>query len=85
MGGYGGALGRVKEKCYYDTGGHKVKDKNAIEVAEHYMSEGKEVAFLQEKQNEKRPDLLVESRDPSNFGIMEKFMFWIRRQMKWHH
>ena len=37
MGGYGGASGRVKDKCYYDTGGHKVKDKNAVEVAEHYI------------------------------------------------
>lgn len=49
MGGYGGASGRIKDKCYYDTGGHKVKDKNAIEVAEHYIEEGKYVAFLQEK------------------------------------
>ncbi len=60
MGGYGGSSGRTKGKCYYDTGGHKVKDKNAIEVAEQYMSEGREVLFLQEKQNTKRPDLLVD-------------------------
>lgn len=60
MGGYGGSSGRVKDKCYYDTGGHKVKDKNAIEVAEQYMSEGKYVAFLQEKENSRRPDLMVD-------------------------
>lgn len=60
MGGYGGSSGRVKDKCYYDTGNHKVTDKNAIEVAEHYINEGKRVAFLQEKPPEKRADLSVE-------------------------
>ena len=60
MGGYGGSSGRTKDTCYRDTGRHKVTDKNAIEVAEHYIDEGKEVAFLQEKPNTKRPDLLVE-------------------------
>ena len=25
MGGYGGASGKTKDKCYRDTGGHKVK------------------------------------------------------------
>lgn len=62
MGGYGGASGRVKDKCYYDTGGHKVKDKNAIEVAEHYIEEGKYVAFLQEKNGQPRADLSVEGQ-----------------------
>ena len=61
MGGYGGSSGRVKDKCYYDTGGHKVKDKNSIEVAEYYINKGKRVAFLQEKPPEKRPDLLVDN------------------------
>ena len=60
MGGYGGSSGNVKDKCYYDTGKHKVKDKNAIEVAEQYISEGKEVAFLQEKPPDRRPDLIVD-------------------------
>lgn len=62
MGGYGGASGRVKDKCYYDTGGHKVKDKNAVEVAEHYIEEGKYVAFLQEKPEQPRADLSVEGQ-----------------------
>lgn len=60
MGGYGGASGRTKEKCYYDTGGHKVKDKNAIAVAEEYIKEGKYVAFLQEIPGRNRADLSVE-------------------------
>ncbi len=60
MGGYGGASGRTKTKCYYDTGGHKVTDKNAIAVAEEYIKEGKYVAFLQEKPNQNRADLSVE-------------------------
>ena len=60
MGGYGGASGNAKGKCYYDTGGHKVTDKNAIEVAEHYIREGKYVAFLQQKPPDKRADLSVE-------------------------
>ena len=60
MGGYGGSSNRVKDKCYYDTGGHKVKDKNSIEVAEYYIDKGKRVAFLQEKPPEKRADLSVE-------------------------
>ena len=51
---------KKKDKCYTDTGGHKVTDKNAIEVAEHYISEGKYVAFLQEKPPDKRADLSVE-------------------------
>lgn len=60
MGGYGGSSGRVKDNCYRDTGGHKVKDKNTMEVAEHYMNEGKYVAFLQEKPPDKNADLSVE-------------------------
>ena len=60
MGGYGGSSGRTKDKCYRDTGGHKVTDKNAIEVAEHYMSEGKYVAFLKQNPPDKRADLSVE-------------------------
>ena len=60
MGGYGGSGGRTKGKCYYDTGGHKVTDKNAIEVAEHYMNEGKYVAFLQQHPPNKSADLSVD-------------------------
>lgn len=60
MGGYGGSSNRTKDKCYYDTGGHKVKDKNAITVAESYINEGKYVAFLQEKEGQERADLSVD-------------------------
>lgn len=60
MGGYGGSSGKVKDKCYRDTGGHKVTDQNSIEVAEHYIREGKYVAFLQQKPPAKRADLSVE-------------------------
>ena len=69
MGGYGGALGRVKEKCYYDTGGHKVTDKNAIEVAEYYINEGKYVAFLQQKPPNRRADLSVEGQHVEVKGL----------------
>lgn len=58
MGGYGGTSGKVKDKCYRDSGNNKIKDKNAIEVAEHYLGEGSYVVFLQEKYS--RPDLLVD-------------------------
>ena len=37
---------RGKNKTYYDTGGHKVTDKNAVTVAEYYIDEGKYVAFF---------------------------------------
>ncbi len=59
MGGYGGSSGRNKEKSYYDTGGHKVKDRNAISVGEYYINNGEYVAFLQEKPGQKRADLSV--------------------------
>ena len=62
MGGYGGSSGRKKEKFYKDTGGHKVTDKNAIFVGEHYINEGKYVAFLQEKEGQKRADLSVDGQ-----------------------
>lgn len=60
MGGYGGRSGRKKDKVYYDTGGHKVRDQNAIAVGEYYINQGKYVAFLQEKSGQKRADLSVE-------------------------
>lgn len=60
MGGYGGSSGRTKDKCYYNTDGRKVTDKNAIEAAERYISEGKFVLFLHENPPERHPDLLVE-------------------------
>ena len=69
MGGYGGVSGRIKEKCYYNTGGHKVTDKNAIEVAEYYINEGKYVAFLQEKPPQKRADLSVEGQHVEVKGL----------------
>ena len=37
MGGYGASSGRVKGKCYQDSGGHKVTDPNAIAVGEYYI------------------------------------------------
>ena len=60
MGGYGGASGKTKDKCYRDTGGKKVKDKNAIAVAEYFIKNGKYVAFLQEIKGQKRSDLSIE-------------------------
>ena len=57
MGGYGGSSGKEKNKTYYDTGGHKVKDSNAVTVAEYFIDK---VAFLQEKPPEKRADLSIE-------------------------
>ena len=69
MGGYGGASGNVKGKCYYDTGGHKVKDKNAIEVAEYYIRQGKYVAFLQEKMDQGRADLSVDGHHVEVKGL----------------
>lgn len=60
MGGYGGSSGRDKGKCYYDTGGNKVTDSNAIAVAEEYIKEGRYVAFLQEKHGQERADLSVD-------------------------
>lgn len=62
MGGYGGASGRIKEKCYYDSGGHKVTDQNAITVGEYYIKQGKYVVFLQEKDGQKRADLSVDGQ-----------------------
>lgn len=59
MGGYGANSGRVKSKTYYDTGGHKVKDKNAIEVGEYFIDKGDYVAFLQEKPPSKRADMSI--------------------------
>lgn len=60
MGGYGGASDRGKEKTYYDSGGNKVKDKNAIEVGEYYIDNGHYVVFLQEKQDQKTADLSID-------------------------
>lgn len=60
MGGYGGTSGRYKDKCYRDTGGRKVTDRNSIQVGEYFIREGKYVAFLQEKAGQKRADLSVD-------------------------
>ncbi len=59
MGGYGGSSGRTKGNNYFDTGGKKVKDRNAITVGEYYINHGEYVAFLQEKPGQKRADLSV--------------------------
>ena len=60
MGGYGGASGRKKDNCYRDTEGiYKVKDPNAIEVAEYYLKLGIYVAFYHED-GKPRPDLSVD-------------------------
>lgn len=69
MGGYGGSSNRGKEKTYYDTGGHKVKDNNAIFVGEHYIEEGKYVAFLQEKEGQNRADLSVDGQHVEVKGL----------------
>lgn len=60
MGGYGASSGRVKGKCYQDSGGHKVTDPNAIAVGEYYIKNGHYVVFLQEKKDQKRADLSVD-------------------------
>lgn len=66
MGGYGASSGRKKDKCYKDTYGRSVSGNNpAIPVAEHYLEQGKYVAFLGERgkngeKGEKRADLSVE-------------------------
>ena len=60
MGGYGGSSGGGKSTTYYDTGGHKVTDRNAITVGEYYIDRGHYVAFLQEKDGQKRADLSVD-------------------------
>lgn len=60
MGGYGGSSARGKSATYYDTGGHKVTDKNAITVGEYYIDRGHYVAFLQEKNGQKRADLSID-------------------------
>jgi len=69
MGGYGGSSDRGKEKTYRDTGGHKVTDKNAIFVGEHYIDEGKYVAFLQEKEGQNRADLSVDGQHVEVKGL----------------
>lgn len=63
MGGYGGASKRnpKKEGCYKDSEGKiKIKDKNAIEVAEYYLNEGRYVVFYHEDGINNVPDLSVD-------------------------
>lgn len=63
MGGYGGSSGkarRMKDGCYKDSEGDKVIDKNAIEVAEYYLREGKYVVFYHEDGIHNVPDLSVD-------------------------
>ena len=64
-GGYGGESGKARRKkdgYYKNTAGDKVTDKNAIEVADYYISWGFYVEFLAERPEEKkgRPDLFVD-------------------------
>ncbi len=60
MGGYGGSSDRGKDKVYYNSGGGKVRDKNAIAVGEYFIDKGSYVVFLQEKPDQKRADLSVD-------------------------
>ena len=53
-GGYGGESGRVKDRCYYDSGGNKVTDKNAIMAAEYYINLGMYVFFFIRKTQQTR-------------------------------
>ena len=69
MGGYGGSSDKGKNKTYYDTGGHKVTDRNAITVAERYIDDGHYVAFLQEKECQKRADLSVDGKHVEVKGL----------------
>ena len=65
MGGYGGASNRdpKKDGCYKDSEGKiKIKDKNAIAVAEYYLREGKYVVFYHEDGVNKVPDLSVDGK-----------------------
>ena len=59
MGGYGGASGKVKDKCYRDSKGFKVTEESSIKAAEYYLSVGMSVVFLHQD-NISRPDLLVD-------------------------
>ena len=65
-GGYGGESGKARRKkdgCYKDSEGKvKVKDKNAIEVAEYYLNEGKYVVFYHEDGINNVPDLSVDGK-----------------------
>ena len=70
--GRGGYTG--KEISYRDSGGKKVKDQNAIFVAEQYMKQGYEVVFRQQHTEEKggvggikTPDLTIKSSDDQKF------------------
>lgn len=69
MGGYGGTSKKGKSSVYYDTGGHKVTDKNAIMVAERLIEEGHYVAFLQEKEGQTRADLSVDGQHVEVKGL----------------
>lgn len=84
MGGYGGASGKTKDKCYRDTGGNKVKDKNAIEVAEYYIKNGKYVAFLQEKDAQKRADLSVDGQHVEVKGLETMNPDSVEKNLKKH-
>lgn len=68
MGGYGAGSTKVKGSHYTDTKGFKVSDKNAIEVAEYYIKQGKYVAFLHEGKH-RRADLSVGGRHVEVKGL----------------
>ena len=68
MGGYGARSNKVKGTHYTDTKGFKVRDTNAIEVAEYYVKQGKYVAFLHEGEH-RRADLSVEGHHVEVKGL----------------
>lgn len=68
MGGYGARSNKVKGTHYTDTKGFKVRDNNAIEVAEYYVKQGKYVAFLHEGEH-RRADLSVEGHHVEVKGL----------------
>ncbi len=82
MGGYGGASGRTKDKCYYDSGGHKVKDKNAIIIGEYYINKGKYVVFLKEVPDDNRADLSVEGIHVEVKGMSSKNPSQVAKNIK---
>lgn len=69
MGGYGGSSGKAKSNCYFDSGNHKVTDKNAITVGEYFIDNGDYVVFLQERPPSKRADLSVSGQHIEVKGI----------------
>ena len=58
----------AKEAMYCDSGGHKVKDKGAIFVAERYMDQGYEAVFRQTHPAQgKTYDLSIKTSDDTSY------------------